>query len=213
MVMEHSSTSTEPVGVRLPATTEKVNPNSLSREIENVLSKELQAVSLQSRTRVQEEIHGVGSLCPEETPLMMEQALLSMQYYLDKIPNKTIYQQLSPFSYLHTRDWMLRFLRCELYDCRKAAERLVRFTEYMAKDFHMGLLERPLCLNDLENNFGSESKKIMEYMKQGTHQLLPFRDRSGRRVISTHAKAMVWDLDIRVSAFSAGDVSLVPILI
>jgi hypothetical protein len=80
------------------------------------------------------EVHGVANLCPEENPAMMEEALKSMQQHLDAIQDKPVYNQVSPFSYLHTREWRLKFLRYELYECKMAAVRLVRFTDYIYQE-------------------------------------------------------------------------------
>jgi predicted RNase H-like nuclease (RuvC/YqgF family) len=172
----------------------------LSRDIDNLLSKELQSLSIELRTKVQEEVHGVANLCPEENPVMIEEALNSMQQHLDEIQDKHLYDQLSPLSYLHTREWRLKFLRCELYDCKMAAERLVRFTEYMQQEYDMEVLERPLRLSDLETKCGSRGKEVMKGFKSGNTQLLPFRDRSGRRVLAAHLKGSALDAETRVGS-------------
>jgi hypothetical protein len=184
-----------------------ISPNSegendvhgLSKKIDDLLTKELQSLSIQQRTKVQEEVHGVANLCPEENPVMIEEALKSMQQHLDAIRNKNVYDQLSSFSYLNTRRWRLKFLRCELFDCKMAAERLVRFTEYMSQEYDLEVLERPLRLSDLETKCGAIGKEVMNSFKSGHAQLLPFRDRSGRRVIAAHLKRRSFDAEIRVS--------------
>jgi hypothetical protein len=178
--------------------------DGLSKEVDDLLSKELQSLSIQKRTKVQEEVHGVANLCPEENPAMIEAALRSMQKYLDAIQDKQVYDQLSPRSYLHTKEWRLRFLRCELYDCKMAAERLVRFTEYMQQEYDSEVLERPLRLSDLETKCGARGKDVMESFKSGHSQLLPFRDRSGRRVMVAHLKGKSYDSEIRVGAIIRG---------
>jgi hypothetical protein len=150
--------------------------------------------------KVQEEIHRVSNLCPEETPEMVEGALKNMQEQLDSIRHKPIYNQLSPFSYLHTREWRLRFLRCELFDCIKAAERMVRFTEFMEKEYDMEVLERPLRLSDLQTKCGKRGKVVMDSFKSGHSQLFPFRDRSGRRIfITCVTEGFKYEAAIRVS--------------
>jgi hypothetical protein len=68
---------------------------------------------------------------------MIQRALKSMQQHLDVIEDKHVYDQLSQFSYLHTTEWRLKFLRSDLYDCKLAAERLVRFTEYMHQEYDL----------------------------------------------------------------------------
>jgi hypothetical protein len=177
--------------------------NGLSKEMDDLLAKDLLSLSLEQRTKVQEEVHGVATLCPEENPTMIDEALKSMQQHLDAIHDKYVYDQLSPFSYLHTKEWRLKFLRCELYDCKMAAERLIRFTEYMYQEYDLDVLERPLRLSDLETKCGIRGKEIMDSLKSGHTQLLPFRDRSGRRVLFVHFKAMSFDIEARVGPFGA----------
>jgi predicted RNase H-like nuclease (RuvC/YqgF family) len=174
--------------------------DGLSREIDDLLSKELKSLSIQQRIKVQEEVHGVANLCPDENPAMIEEALQSLQKHLNAIHVKHVYDQLSPNSYVHTREWRLKFLRCELYDSKMAAERLVRFTEYMHQEYDLEVLERPLRLSDLGTKCGARNKEVMDSFKSGHTQLLPFRDRSGRRVIAAHLKAMSDDAEIRVGS-------------
>jgi hypothetical protein len=171
----------------------------MNQHFDQLLSKEMQLLSVHERAKVQEEIHGVSNLCPEETTEMVEEALKNMQEQLDSIKHKPIYNQLSPFSYLHTREWRLRFLRCELFDCIKAAERMVRFTEYMEKEYDVEVLERPLRLSDLQTKCGKRGKEVMDSLKSGHSQLFPFRDRSGRRIFVTcQNHALKYEADIRV---------------
>jgi hypothetical protein len=170
----------------------------LSGDVEKVLTREMESLTFVDRTRVQEEVHGVANLCPTEAPAMVDNALKAMQQHLDIIPHKTIYNKISPKSYLHSRDWRLRFLRCELFDAKKAAERLVTFTNNMIEQYDMEVLERPLRLSDLKLKSGSRGKEVMESFKSGHVQLLPFRDRSGRRIFAFHNKSLVHDAEIRV---------------
>jgi hypothetical protein len=179
----------------LPKVEEDVS--DLSKKIDDLLSKELHSLSIQTRTMVQEEIHGVTTLCPEENPAMIEEALKSMGRHLDAIRDKHVYDQLSSSSYLHTREWRLKFLRSELYDSKMAALRFVKFTEYMHQEYDLEVLERPLRLSDLETKCGPRSKEVMNSFKSGHSQLLPFKDRSGRRVMAAHIKAMSF-AEIRV---------------
>jgi hypothetical protein len=81
-----------------------------------------------------------------------------------------------------------------------AAERLVRFTEYMHQEYDLEVLERPLRLSDLETKCGSRGKEVMNCFKSGHTQLLPFRDRSGRRVLVSHLKGKSFDAEIRVGS-------------
>ena len=175
------------------------DPKALCDDVEKELIEEVSKLSMQDRNEIQEEMHGVGTVCPEETPQMMENALKKLQEEIDNIPLKPIYDKLSPFSYVHTKKFRLRFLRCELYDCKKAAERLLRYTVYMEEEYDMEVLERPLRMGDLRTKC-QRGKEVMDSLKSGHSQILPFRDRSGRKIVTTHIQAaFAYDATIRVS--------------
>ncbi|KAL3909608.1 MAG: hypothetical protein SGILL_008021, partial [Bacillariaceae sp.] len=167
------------------------------KQVDVLLANEMRALSFQDRTKIQEEIHGVANLCPNETPEMMRQALHSMQEHLNAIHHKPLYDQLSPTSYIHTKEWRLKFLRCELYDCRKAAERLLRFVSYMHGNYDADVLERPLSLLDLAKKTKRRSREVMECLKTGEIQILPYRDRSGRRILVTKGVTLSRDAVVR----------------
>jgi len=79
-------------------------------------------------------------------------------------------------TYVNTVEFRLRFLRCELFDAKKAALRLVKFLDFVHEIFDGNeLLRRPIKITDL-------SKAEMKIMRLGIYQLLPYRDRSGRPV-------------------------------
>ena len=178
--------------------TDELRPVDVTN-LEKELVAEMSTLSMQDRNKIHEEIHGVATLCPEETPEMMAQSLHTMQKEIDKISSKHVYNQVSALSYIHTDNFRLRFLRCELYDCKKAAERLIRFTEYIETEFGLEMLERPLRLEDLQTHC-RQGKAVMDSLRVGHSQILPFRDRSGRKVMSTHLQsALNYNLDIRVS--------------
>ncbi|KAG7344954.1 hypothetical protein IV203_032485 [Nitzschia inconspicua] len=197
--MTHPTTNTA-----TPVTTSnRMTKDSLNtQQVDELLSQELNSLSFQDRSKILEEIHGVANLCPEETPEMMESSLKYMQHYLDNIKHKPVYDQICPFSYVHSRDFRLSFLRCELYDPKKAAERLVRFTEYMAEEYDMEVLERPLQMSDLQTKSGKRGREVFDCFKSGHTQLLPFRDRSGRMIgVSNGNYAMAYDPEIRYKSY------------
>jgi hypothetical protein len=151
-------------------------------EFDNLLSKELLQLSVNDRNNLQEEIHGVRCLAPDETSQLIEESLRKLATELDEnIPDyqKEAYlrSQRRPASaaFVNSQNFRLRFLRCELFDHRKAAERMVRVCDCLLKLFGMYALERPIRISDFSN---AELKAI----RRGRLQLLPFRDRSGRRI-------------------------------
>jgi hypothetical protein len=187
------------------------------RKVDEMLSKELTQMSVHERDRVYEEIHGVASLCPEETPELVQTSLNEMELEVEAWKrHQTSHQDLPfhrasidlvnglpPHSYiLQKQDFWLRLLRCELFDAKKAAIRLFRFVEFMHEQYGPAVLERPLQMSDLAeiDNPDVKGKDIMECMKAGHTQLLPFRDRSGRRIIATTMRlALTYDMSVRVS--------------
>jgi hypothetical protein len=79
-------------------------------------------------------------------------------------------------SYIHGDDFRLRFLRCDLFDVPRAARRLVTYLDMLLELFGDYALRRPICLSDF-------SKEELRHMRKGMIQVLPYRDRSGRRIM------------------------------
>lgn len=79
-----------------------------------------------------------------------------------------------------TDDYRLRFLRATLYDARRAAIRYCKWLDVLVEYYGDVALTRPLCCADVEANAGEGPCGL----KEGVIQLLPGRDRSGRRVMA-----------------------------
>jgi hypothetical protein len=114
-------------------------------------------------------------------------------------------------NYVDTDDFRLRFLRCELFDVRKAARRLVNYLDLIAYGlpFEKGLvvLQRPITLSDL--NDAEQS-----ILRKGHLQLLPFRDRSGRRILTVVASLGIrFDPQMWVSTSVSVSVSVSVVLV
>jgi hypothetical protein len=92
------------------------------------------------------------------------------------------YEEISPPScYVKSRNFQLAFLRCEFFDAKKAAMRLAKYLELAYDLYGEEALRRPLRIDDFT------SKEEEEIINAGHQQLLPFRDRSGRRVLAIHS--------------------------
>ena len=131
-----------------------------------------------------EEIHGVTCLAPNETPELLQTAFRSLDDELNTIAEKPAFtlaqQQTSvvadvPYCYVNTTEFRLRFLRAELFQTKKAAERMVKYLALLYETFGLVALRRPIRFSDL-------TKVEHEFLRGGDYQLLPYRDRSGRRV-------------------------------
>ena len=150
-------------------------------QFDDLLAKELLKLSVEDRNHIQEEAHGVRCMAPEETPSLVEDSLVQLTNELDQIPNsqKRVYmlsqQRPASKAFVNSRDFRLRILRMELFNCKLAAERIVRVCDALLGLFGWYALERPIRLSDFSN---AELKVI----RKGRFQPLPFRDRSGRQV-------------------------------
>ena len=146
-----------------------------------LISKEMLQYNLEERNAVFEEIHGVRTLCPDESaPGMLDNALEQLAEELFALPQKQkrAYARSQQYSetYVNEPDFRLRFLRAELFDAKKAALRMTRFLEVCLEFFGVENLMRPIRLTDF-------SRKELKVFNIGRIQLLPYRDRGGRRVV------------------------------
>ena len=142
-------------------------------DVDALLAQELNNMSLDERNRMWEEIHGVDKPI-EETEELVTRSLREMEEEICNMPVKAAYDCASE-SYKKDRKFRVMFLRCEYFDAKKAAVRLVNFMEGMLEYFGEVALTRPIRLSD----FSSDDSA---YFKLGTMQLLSKRDRAGRLV-------------------------------
>ena len=166
---------------------------------DSLFAKALTNLSFNDRTAIEDEIHGVSCMAIEETPDLLEQSLIDFELELHKISPKPAYDKaqelllasttssshlfsvqkkssLSRCCYINKKTFRLRFLRCELFNVRKAAERFIRYLDFVAKVYGDYALQRPIRRSD----FSSEE---MLFLREGKTQILPYVDRSGRRMI------------------------------
>jgi hypothetical protein len=155
--------------------------------VDAILGNEINRLSFQQRNDIQEEIHGVKSCGREETPELIEEGLRQILEELWKLPSsekaawiraqELAQQHQSKSSYTIMPDFYLRFLRTELWNIKKAAKRLAMFLNLILEVYGEYALQRPIQMADFTE---AELKEI----KCGQLQLLPFRDRSGRRILA-----------------------------
>ncbi|KAL3905250.1 MAG: hypothetical protein SGILL_009750, partial [Bacillariaceae sp.] len=167
--------------------------------VDDLLSQELQSLSFQDRSAIQEEIHGVRTSSPTETPEMIQLSLLALQIAIQESPCKRGYDLAETLSmklqqqqqqqqqeggnnnnsYVNDPEFRLRFLRCELFDVKKAATRMCNYLDLVLDKKGETALQQHQHLPRLQDL----SPQELDYLKQGYIQLLPYRDRSGRRII------------------------------
>jgi len=170
------------------------------------LAQELLKLSFKDRTELEEEIHGVRCGAATEKPVFLQHSLSKFDYYLnarkEKEPDNPVLRNVIRISsldetaakleiskcYLNDPDIRLRFLRCDRFVPDKAVERMVNFLEFTAELFGDFVSDRQICLSDFN------PKELIELQNSRT-QYLPFRDRSGRRVL-VHVGTCNFHLDV-----------------
>ena len=120
--------------------------------VDDLLTHEMDKLSFKDRNDIYEEIHGVASLAVKETPELIDQSLYKLSLEIERIKDKyTAYKEATKCynPYLHGVEIRLRFLRCDLFNVPKAAERMMKYldlTQYLYGDY---ALTRPIQLRDL----------------------------------------------------------------
>ena len=194
--------------------------------VDDLLSNELLKLSVNDRSAIDEEIHGVTCLSPKESPEFLSRSLWAFQNEIDNtnssIPysKKQIYhdivnrvswrrttrqleqqqqqqqqqdsstnigqqQQQQPIPIpiekhyvINDMNFRLRFLRCELFDIKKA---VLRYFNYL--NFINDLWGFDIVSQNTQIGIKDFTKSELKFFKRGLFQILPFRDRSGRRII------------------------------
>lgn len=146
-----------------------------------LLARDLNRMTVEQRSIVFDDVHGVRNLRPEETnPLKMMETLDCMNSAIHRIESKPAFDEacrLDSQYVLRDKQFRMKFLRAEEYDFHRAAQRFVNYLDFTYELFGTVALMRPFFLDDL-------SKEEQNVVKDGSQQLLPIRDRMGRRIFS-----------------------------
>jgi hypothetical protein len=168
---------------------------ALASTIDKVWSKELYEMDAREREDVLNEIHGIKSdRAIEETPESIKEAVQSFRENIDTNIEKELDNSDSIVpgvtkdaykrgvnelknDYILSNAFIVKFLRYTLYDMEKAVLRYFRWLDLLYLLFGDDALTRPLALRDL-------TKREIRYLRKGQMQLLPSRDRVGRRIFA-----------------------------
>ena len=156
---------------------------SLDGNGEDLVRQELDRLSFEDRNAINEEVHGVSCLAPEETPELLEQSLSALELSLNRMvadpPSlKSAYSLVrNSVSYVNERNFRLRFLRCELFDVEKTALRIIKYLDVVLAVSGEDALRTRFLLDHF-------NKEEMKLLRSGCIQLLPYRDRAGRPVLA-----------------------------
>lgn len=158
-----------------------------SKSVDELLAGELNKLSFKKRELINEEIHGVHlyNADVEESPEFLSKSFHQLDIELQKLrPGCAALDRsqrlFGATTYLNTDEFRIRFLRCDLFDYKKAASRLCEYAEFMLEIFGDFALQRRPYLTDLTDF-------EMRILEAGGYQVLPGRDRAGRRIIGNLA--------------------------
>ena len=150
-----------------------------------VAGLKLNELSLKERETVIEELHGVSDVVHEE-PEVVQSCLQKIRQELN-LDNSTITDDAE----------LLKFLRAESFDVKKAAHRFNQFAEFQKKLFGK---QGTIRYSDLTG-------EDIKFLQSGFMQLLPQRDRAGRAIL-----ICIGSLKQQLKTPVETDVSLVSIL-
>jgi hypothetical protein len=143
------STKIAPTGADDDNEIENIDPEAVDRMLSNITNQ----MSSEDREAIQEEIHGVFNMCPEETPDLVQSSLLklSQEVAMLSISEKAAFvkAQSLPRSYVNEEWFRLRFLRSDLFNVKAAAKRMVRYLDLVDTYYGEIGLQRPIQLSDL----------------------------------------------------------------
>ncbi|CAJ1948875.1 unnamed protein product [Cylindrotheca closterium] len=94
---------------------------------DSLIASQMAKLSVTDREKVYMAVHGIPDDFIAETPELIRNSLLRLQHEIDSLPDKKacdIAERLAP-AYTQDKDFRLAFLRCEQFDCNKAALRFL----------------------------------------------------------------------------------------
>ena len=144
--------------------------------VDGLLASELSNLSVVEQDMVMFDLHGLATEI-EETEELIRKSLDGMDENLQKIKQKPAFEKamkLNP-NYVCSRQFRLQFLRCESFEPKNAAKRLVLHFEKKQELFggDGDVLGRDVRLSDL-------SQEDYFTLESGALQILPTRDIGGR---------------------------------
>jgi hypothetical protein len=145
--------------------------------VDALIASEMNQLSMEERDTIFSDIHGVADIV-KEVPDFINFQLLQLETELSKITTKNAYELAKSLSadYVNDPKFRLMFLRAASYDVKVAAAQMVLFFDEKLEMFGIDKLTKDIEWSDLDED-------DIETIESGWFQLLPEKDRSGRRVI------------------------------
>mmetsp|Transcript_12367 Transcript_12367/g.29440 ORF Transcript_12367/g.29440 Transcript_12367/m.29440 type:complete len:456 (+) Transcript_12367:38-1405(+) len=130
---------------------QQLPPNASDpQSVHSLIATQMAQLSVTDREQVYMDVHGIPEYA-QETPELIEQSLLELQQEIDLLPDKRAYNIASQLDskYVQDRDFRLAFLRCERFNCPKAAIRIIRHFQMKLDLFGMDKLAMDIVQDDL----------------------------------------------------------------
>eukprot|EP00934_Nitzschia_sp_Nitz4_P005604 Nitzschia sp. Nitz4//scaffold44_size153857//42605//46236//NITZ4_002709-RA/size153857-augustus-gene-0.2-mRNA-1//1//CDS//3329552121//5594//frame0 len=146
---------------------------------EKILAEELQKLTLAEHEEAVFDVHGIAQTHNQDPP-NVDTYLEQLEQEIQKIRNKQSYvhaKYINP-DYVSNRTFRLMFLRCDRFDVKLAAQRIVFHFQIKENMFGGGdIIGREVRLSDLTN-------VEMGILESGFMQVVPTRDAAGRTVFT-----------------------------
>ena len=176
----------------------KFTSPSSSDSNECTLADDIAKLSVQERTELLEDIHGVHTF-QEEDPAYIDRCIDEIQKHINRMSNssRSAYNKanfLAPTKVSKSRKFNLMFLRAACYDTKIAAKRMCKHFEYKLNLFGPEKLTKDITYEDL-------SEDDIEALHSGYSLRLPGKDSTGRMVWvlnSKQIKCKAWDNQVCV---------------
>ncbi|KAL3935899.1 MAG: hypothetical protein SGBAC_008678, partial [Bacillariaceae sp.] len=152
----------------------QIPPNASDpQSADSLIASQMAKLSVADRERVYMDVHGISDDA-QETPELIQESLMRVQTEIDVLPDKRAYniaEQLDP-KYVRDRDFRLSFIRCEKFDCQKAALRIVRHFQMKLDLFGtdklaMDITQDDLDMDDMDVLYGCSSRFLNAYDSGG----------------------------------------------
>ncbi|KAL3927399.1 MAG: hypothetical protein SGBAC_013103 [Bacillariaceae sp.] len=130
----------------------RIPPNASDPEsADSLIASQMAKLSVADREKVYMDVHGISDNA-QETPGLIQESLVRIQNEIELLPDKRAYnsaERLDP-QYVKNSDFHLSFLRCEKFDCQKAALRIVRHFQMKLDLFGEDNLAMDITQDDLD---------------------------------------------------------------
>lgn len=129
-------------------------PNASNPKVaDSLIASQMAKLSVDDREKVYMDVHGISnSPSITETPKLIRESLVELNREIKLLPQRKAYdlaEKLDP-NYVNHPDFCLAFLRCEKFDARKAALRIIRHFQMKLDLFGENKIVMNITQDDLD---------------------------------------------------------------